>query len=134
MIYHCNITQDGDRYDVEFPDMPNAMTCGFSFDEALYMAKDALDAILETYLIDGYTIPGPKYHSGYAIEVAPHIAIAIHLRDWRGNETQASIAQRLGMKYQSYQRLEDPSKSNPTIKTLEKIAALYGKPVESLIA
>jgi hypothetical protein len=33
-----------------------------------------------------------------------------------------------------YQRLENPVKTNPTIRTLEKIARTYGKPVEALLA
>jgi len=31
------------------------------------------------------------------------------------------------LSYQAYQRLENPQKANPTIKTLEKIAQIYGR-------
>ncbi|MDR0635822.1 MAG: helix-turn-helix domain-containing protein [Treponema sp.] len=31
------------------------------------------------------------------------------------------------MSYQAYQRLENPRKSNPTIKTLERIAHAFGR-------
>jgi len=79
------------------------------------------------------SIPPPKHTGGYTIPVANHIVIAMRLREWRGNESQTAVAERLGIKYQSYQRLENPSKSNPTIKTLEKIAAIYGKKLEALI-
>jgi antitoxin HicB len=133
MTYNCEITQDGGRYDAVFPDMTNIQTCGWSLDEALAMAKDALDAVLEVELSEGNAIPPPKHTSGYAIPVANHIVIAMRLREWRGDESQTAVAERLGIKYQSYQRLENPSKSNPTIKTLEKIAAVYGKKVEALI-
>jgi len=33
----------------------------------------------------------------------------------------------LGLSYQAYQRLENPRKANPTIKTLERIANVYGR-------
>jgi antitoxin HicB len=133
MTYNCEITQKGEQYLVVFPDMTNIRTCGWSLDEALYMAKDALDAVLETELSLGNPIPAPSYNEGYPIPVANHIVVAMRLREWRGNESQTAIAERLGIKYQSYQRLENPIKANPTIKTLEKIARIYGKSVETLI-
>jgi antitoxin HicB len=131
MTYNCEITQDGDRYDAVFPDMTNIQTCGWSLDEAA--AKDALDAVLAVELSEGNAILPPKHTGGYAIPVANHIVIAMRLREWRGDESQTAVAERLGIKYQSYQRLENPRKSNPTIKTLEKIAAIYGKKLEALI-
>jgi antitoxin HicB len=45
----------------------------------------------------------------------------------RGSQSQSAIAQKLGFSYQSYQRLENPRKSNPTIKMLERIAHVYGR-------
>jgi antitoxin HicB len=134
MTYYCTIEQDGDEYIAQFPDMPNIQTFGYTFDEALYMAQDALNSILEEELEEGLSIPAPGYKKGYPVEAAPHVAIAIRLRELRGNQTQSAIANRLGIKYQSYQRLENPAKSNPTIKTLEKIAKIYGKPLQDLIA
>jgi antitoxin HicB len=113
--------------------MTNIRTCGWSLDEALYMAKDALDAVLETELSVDNPIPPSKYKEGYAIPVAEHIVIALRLRQWRGKESQAAIAKKLGIKYQSYQRLENPIKANPTIKTLERIANVYGKNLQALI-
>ena len=40
------------------------------------------------------------------------------------------IARELNIAYQVYQRLENPRKANPTIKTLEKIARVYGRRIE----
>jgi antitoxin HicB len=45
----------------------------------------------------------------------------------RVEQSQTSIARRLGLSYQSYQRLENPRKANPTVKTLERIARVYGR-------
>ncbi len=36
--------------------------------------------------------------------------------------TQAQIAQKLGITIQQVQKLETPGKSNPTVKTLERIS------------
>jgi len=45
----------------------------------------------------------------------------------RGNRTQQEIARNLKISFQVYQRLENPRKANPTIKTLEKVASACGK-------
>ncbi len=60
----------------------------------------------------------------------PHIAVAIILRKLRADRSQLDIARQLHISYQVYQRLENPRKANPTLKTLEKVARVFGKRVE----
>ncbi|MDR1869670.1 MAG: type II toxin-antitoxin system HicB family antitoxin [Treponema sp.] len=127
MIYHCDIKKEGDVYIAQFPDMPNVVTCGFTHEEALAMAKDALDGCLEVDISQGNSVPPPSYTGGYTVTVANHIAVALQLRELRGEQSQTDIARRLGLSYQAYQRLENPRKANPTVKTLEKIAHVYGR-------
>jgi antitoxin HicB len=127
MVYYCTIEKEGNEFIAQFPDMTNIVTGGFSHDEALAMAKDALDGILEADISQGRDIPPPSFTGGYPVAVAPHIALSLRLRELRGSQSQSVIAQRLGLAYQSYQRLENPRKANPTVKTLEKIARVYGR-------
>jgi len=127
MVYRCAIEKVGDEYIAQFPDMPNVVTCGFTHDEALAMAKEALDGCLESDISRGMSLPPPDYDGGYPVSVASHIALSIRLRDLRGEQTQTDIANKLGLTYQAYQRLENPRKANPTVKTLEKIARAYGR-------
>ena len=47
---------DGSYY-VRFPDIPNAMTQGFSLDEALYMAAEVLRICLEEISARGDVFP-----------------------------------------------------------------------------
>ena len=126
MVYYCNIEREGDEYIAQFPDMPNVVTCGFTHDEALAMAKEALDGCLEVGISHSNKIPPPAYTGGYPVSVASHIALSLKLRELRGNQSQTDIAQKLGLSYQAYQRLENPRKANPTIKTLERIVNVYG--------
>ena len=107
--------------------MPNIVTCGFSRDEALAMAKEALDGCLEADISLGNIVPKPSFRKGHPISVANHIAVAMQLRELRGDQSQTDIAKKLGLSYQAYQRLENPRKSNPTIKTLERIANVFGR-------
>jgi antitoxin HicB len=112
-------------YVARFPDMPNIRTCGDTIEEALAMAKDALEGCLEVDISRGMLIPPPAYSAGYPVPVASHISLSLRLRELRGEHSQSDIARMLGLSYQSYQRLENPRKANPTVKTLEKIARVY---------
>ena len=57
------------------------------------------------------------------------MAVPVFLRKQREARkmTQGDVAKVLGISYQSYQRLEKPGKSNPTLKTLERLAKVFGK-------
>ena len=127
MVYHCKIEKEGKEYIAQFPDMPNVVTCGFTHDEALAMAKEALDGCLEVDILQGNLIPPATYKKGYPVVVASHIALSLKLRELRGEQSQSDIARKLGLSYQAYQRLENPRRTNPTVKTLEKIARVYGR-------
>ena len=127
MVYNCKIEKKGGMLIVQFPDMPNIQTFGYTKDEALAMAKEALEGCLEVEISHGNEIPPPSYKKGYPVPVASHIALSLRLRELRGRQSQTNIAQKLGLSYQAYQRLENPRKANPTVKTLEKIANVYGR-------
>ncbi|MDR0339847.1 MAG: type II toxin-antitoxin system HicB family antitoxin [Desulfovibrio sp.] len=127
MLYHCVIEQEGDEYIAQFPDMPNVVTGGFSYAEALRLAKEALDGVLASEVAHGSPVPPPSFQGGHPVPVASHIAVALQLRDLRGEKSQTEIARKLGLTYQAYQRLENPQRANPTLKTLEKIAGAFGK-------
>jgi antitoxin HicB len=129
MVYNCGIEKDGDMFIVQFPDMPNIQTFGNTHEEALAMAQEALEGCLESDISRGLPIPPPAYKEGYPVPVASHIILSLRLRELRGEQSQTDIARKLGLSYQSYQRLENPRKANPTIKTLEKIACVYGREI-----
>lgn len=135
MIYYCRIYQDDDCFSVRFPDVPGALTYGKSVDQALRMAKDALNLVLASLVEDGEPLPKSKSHGRknyYAIEVEPTIVAAARIRDARraAGLTQKQMASRLNVAYQVYQKLEDPQKSNPTIKTLARVAGALGNTLE----
>jgi antitoxin HicB len=133
LTYPARIVKDDGSYLVTFPDLENIVTFGATLDEALQHAEEALNGCLASDFERNFSIPEPATMIGddiHAITVAPHIAVAIMLRKLRGGASQAEIARKLNISYQVYQRLENPRKANPTIKTLEKIAKVFGKHVE----
>ena len=58
MFYVAKITQNNGGYSVAFPDIPGCTAEGKDMNEALKMAKDALEDTLEEYL-DGRRLPNP---------------------------------------------------------------------------
>ena len=131
--YPANIVKDNDTYLVSFPDMKNVVTFGTTLDEALNNAEEALNGCIESDFERNFSIPMPSKPDNdemYQIPVAAHIAVAIMLRKLRADLSQIEVARQLHISYQVYQRLENPRKSNPTVKTLEKVARVFGKRFE----
>ena len=119
-------------YIVEFPDLPGCLTEGETLEDAKINAKEALTGYLASVFEREYKIPDPTKITGrniYMIEPEPEVAVPIFLRRMRlkNKLTQGDIAKVLGISYQAYQRLEKPGKSNPTLKTLERLAKVFNK-------
>jgi len=119
-------------YLVEFPGLPGCLTEGDTLEAAKQNAKEALTGYLSSIFERNLKIPDPSALKGrniYDIEPEPEVAVPILLRRLRETRklTQGDIAKVLGISYQAYQRLEKPGKSNPTIKTLERLAKAYNK-------
>ena len=132
MTYNCDITEKEGKFIAQFPDMTNVLTYGSSKEEALEMAKDALDGVLSVDIENGFSIPDPKYNGGYAVEVSPKVAFAIELRKARAGNSLKDIAEKARMTYQQYQRLENPRKTNPTLETLYKLQKVFNRPFLAL--
>ena len=127
MVYHCTIVKEGDEYIAQFPDMPNIATRGFTHEEALAVAKEALDRCLELEIFHGTEIPPPAFSGGHPIPVANHLVLCLRIRELRGVQSKTDVAHQVGLTYQVYNALENPRKFNPTVKTLEKVARFYGR-------
>lgn len=131
MDFYAHIRKENGDYLVSFPDFPHVHTYGESLAHALESAKDALNGTLEVDFERGFVLPKPANQEGkrmyYPIRVLPHIEIAYQLRQIRNGHTQSEIARKLGISYQAYQKLENPRKCNPTVKTLERISEVFGK-------
>jgi predicted RNase H-like HicB family nuclease/DNA-binding phage protein len=127
MTYYCTITKAGNKFISTFPDFPAVIALSSSHEKALVSAKETLESWLLRELSHGNVIPEPVNRKGNAIKISNDISIAIQLRNIRGDQTMRAVAEKIGFKYQAYQRLENPKGTSPTLKTLEKIAAAYGR-------
>ena len=111
--------------------LDGAITFGEGLERAKELAKDALSGVLASMLEHNEDVPRPSEAEGKDvvwIEPAPEVAAPILLRWARqeANLTQGELATRLGLTYQSVQRLERPG-ANPSIKTLARVARALGR-------
>ncbi|BBL16702.1 TPA: type II toxin-antitoxin system HicB family antitoxin [Staphylococcus aureus] len=62
MKYHfyAVLQQEGDDYNVYFPDLPGAITYGNNLEDAVFMAQDVLEGHLLVMEDDGDDIPKPS--------------------------------------------------------------------------
>jgi antitoxin HicB len=130
MKYFAVLKKSEGVYLVSFPDFENINTYGETKEEALKNAEEALNGVVESDFERGFSLPRPskvENRNAYAIDVRPHIELAYQLKRLRKGKTQVAVARKLGISYQAYQKLENPRKCNPTIKTLEKISNVLGK-------
>ena len=128
MHYFAKFKKEKDGgYSVSFPLLKGCFSEGDSFEEAKDMASEALLLWLESALEYNEAIPAPKEYSGkdyVAIEVPALVAVAVQLKIERGKrsiEEMSSIIHN----YEKYENV-----SNPTIRSLEKIANALGKRLE----
>ncbi len=134
LFYNARIKyiKEDKSYLVEFPDLPGCFTEGDSLEEAMHNAREALTGYLASIFERNYKIPKTSKLRGkniHMIEPEPEVSVPIILRKLREKNklTQQDIAKVLGISYQAYQRLEKPGKSNPTLKTLERLAKVFNK-------
>jgi antitoxin HicB len=113
------------------------MTDGATLEEAQEMASEAVSGLIESYLDHNisFTIPPlPESPDFYAIPLEPGLSFAMWLRNQRKthNMSLADVAEKMGVKYQVYQKLENPRTANPTLKTLRKFERIFGDELVAL--
>ncbi len=75
IFYPAKFEKEGQAYNVSFRDIPEAMTCGDNFEDALQMAKDARVTSVDFYREDGRTLPSPSEIQEGEILIALDLAL-----------------------------------------------------------
>ena len=122
--------REDDAYNVSFPDLPGCLTFGNTIDDAKENAKEALSAYLESIDSRKLKVPAASELAGsnvFPIEPDTTVGFAIWLKQRREamGMSQSEVAEQLGIAYQTYQRIEDPARSNPTLKTILKLEKVF---------
>ena len=117
-------------YLVNFPDLPGCQTFGDTIEEALTYANEALTGYLQSIDLRKITVPKPSTLKGkniYYIKPEKNVSFAIWLKTKRIEKglSQKNLAKILDITFQSYQRYENPTKTNPTLKTIAKLENVF---------
>jgi predicted RNase H-like HicB family nuclease/DNA-binding XRE family transcriptional regulator len=128
--YKAKIIKDDKGYSIIFPDLEGCYSYAKNIKSAYINAKEALELYLEEANNPKWPLPRAKNYRGdefYWITPSPEVAIPLMIREARKAKkiSQQSAADLLGMKLQTYQKLEYIRKSNPTATTLIKIAQAF---------
>ena len=130
MQYDAIITREGKHHLIEFPDCPGCQTFAETEKEVLATAQEALEGWLEAHLVSGRVPPRParRTHSRVlCVPVSSRLSAALLIRWGRQDQklTQGELARRADVSQQQIAKLED-SDGNPTLGTLERVAAALG--------
>ena len=111
--YPCQVTpHEGNELVVSFPDVPGALTSGYSRAEALEAAVEALSVMLAGYVEDrkAVPVPSPVLDGQEIVAVDPVTAAKLELYSAMRDQgiTKSALAERLGLSDTTVGRLTDP--------------------------
>ena len=113
-----------------FPDVYGANTGGWSWEEAVEMAKDCLGVALGMYVKDREDIPVPSSlaEGQVLISVAPIVAakLALYTAMREQGVTNVALADRLGLQEKAVRRLLDPGHRSP-MTSIERALQAVGR-------
>lgn len=112
MAYPANFDPEKKAINVTFPDLPEAITCGYSEEEAREYAVDALETILSDYIKRRLDIPKPGKARGKGLRlvVLPALSEAkVRLYEAMRSQSvrKADLARRIGWHKSQMDRLLD---------------------------
>ena len=119
-VYPSNIVLDEEErrltgreaYNVTFPDVPEAITCGWSWEEAIEMAEDGLGVAMNFYVQDDEALPTPSpLKEGQVLIPVPFLVAAkltVYTAMRNQGVTNAELASRLDISEDAARKLVSP--------------------------
>jgi antitoxin HicB len=137
MRYLVEVKKDGNGYMASFPDIPEALTVGDTYEEALEMARDALITAMDFYFEDRREVPLPrKIPKGKdAIELPASLCAKVLLLNEmvRQKVRPADLARRLHTSAQEVNRMTDLHHTTK-VDSLQAALGALGKRLEMALA
>ncbi len=101
-----------EAYNVTFPDVPEAITCGWSWEEAVEMAEDGLGVAMTFYVKDNLDLPKPSPVRDGQVLISVPLLVAAKLTVYTAMREQGitneDLASRLDVSADAVQKLLDP--------------------------
>jgi antitoxin HicB len=130
--YPATVLEESDGVTVSFPDVPGAITCGDTHEEALERGQDALISVLSVYVEENRPLPRPSPARGRPlIPVAALDAAKLALHDamLAAHMSNVELGRRLGLDEKQVRRLRDPLHQSH-IGKVEAALRVLGKRLE----
>ena len=136
--YPCSIVRDEEEematgreaYVVTFPDVPEAITGGWTWEEALEMAEDALSLALSFYVDEHQDIPTPNIAAEGQVVIPVRLVTAAKLVIYsamrKQGVTEVALAEQLGITETAVSKLCDPGYSSH-ISQIERALRVLGR-------
>ena len=145
--FPCDIVLDEEEakatareaYVITFPDVPEAITGAWSWQETLEMAEDCLAVALSFYVDNGEDLPAPSPLADGQVLIAVPIIVAAKLTLYTAMRehgiTDADLAAMLGLDNNAVQRLLNPYRFSH-ISQVERALKAVGRSliVEDMVA
>lgn len=136
MQYPATFVQEDDGYIVKFRDIPEALTQGDSYEEAVEMAQDALATAMDFYFEDNRPVPMPSQALDGEVMVSLPLSIwskVLLLNEMLNQHvSQVDLAKRMGIKPQQVTRIVNLEHATKIDTLVEAFKALGKTPVLSL--
>lgn len=130
MFYPAKFIAEEGGYTVTFRDIPEALTCGDTLDDANEMAQDALITAMDFYFEDRKKVPMPSQpeEGEVMVELPDSVFAKVLLLNEMVEQkvSNAELARRIFMKPQEVQRIVN-LEHNTKIDTISKALNALGK-------
>ena len=137
MKYAAKFIKDEDGFVVTFRDIPEAITQGDTYEEAVEMAEDALLTAMDFYFEDNRPVPAPTPVEGDEVLIGLPLSVSAKvmllnalLQD---NVSQSELAKRMKVRRQEVSRIVDLEHTTK-IDTLEKAFKALGRSLDVTVA
>jgi len=133
MRYAARVRKDEPGFSVSFPDVPEALTCGETKEEALFHARDAVETALQFYIEDRRGLPKPSPlkcgQHWITITSSTEAVLLLHTELIKQGISPKELAGRLGKSKQYVQRMLNLIQP-PDIDNIANALAALGKRLE----
>ena len=136
MQYPATFIREGEGYIVKFRDIPEALTQGDSYEEAVEMGQDALTTAMDFYFEDNRPVPMPSQALDGEVMVSLPLSIwskVLLLNEMLNQHvSQVDLAKRMGIKPQQVTRIVNLEHATKIDTLVDAFKALGKTPVLSL--
>ena len=133
MYYPAKFSQEDGAYIVTFRDVPESITQGGNFEEAMFLAEDVLICGLEFYFENDKPIPLPSEPQADEIMVylsdIVYVKALLHNARLETEMSKAELARFMDVRPPEMQRILDQS-HNTKLDTISRMLSKLGRPLK----